>query len=56
MSKQVISKKGNIIISIFLTIVSVIYTLLVKYVDVKAIARGTPGFNGAGKFAFIQLK
>ena len=37
MSKQVMSKKGNIIISIFLTIVSVIYTLLVKYVDVKAI-------------------
>lgn len=25
-------------------------------VDVKAIARGTPGFNGAGKFVFIQLK
>lgn len=25
-------------------------------VDVKAIARGTPGFNGAGKFAFILLK
>lgn len=24
-------------------------------VDVKAIARGTPGFNGAGKFVFIQL-
>ena len=37
MTKKVISRKGNIIISGFLTIVSIVYTLLVKCVDVKSV-------------------
>lgn len=37
MTKRVLSKKGNIIISVFLTILFVVYTLLVKCLDVKSI-------------------
>ena len=37
MTKKVLSKKGNIIISVFLTILFVVYTLLVKCLDVKSI-------------------
>ena len=49
MTKKVISRKGNIIISCFLTIVSIVYTLLVKCVDVKPI-----GPNGS-KVGFSAL-
>ena len=37
MTKKVLSRKGNMIITIFLLVISIIYTVLVKTVDVKAI-------------------
>ena len=37
MTKRVLSRKGGIIISLFLTILFIVYTLLVKFVDVTSI-------------------
>ena len=56
MTKKVISRKGNIIISVFLTIVSIIYTLLIKCVDVKPIGPNNSevGFSALNK-AFSNL-
>ncbi|MBR4178640.1 MAG: phosphatase PAP2 family protein [Bacilli bacterium] len=52
MTKKVLSKKGSIIISSFLAFVFIIYTILVKFVDVKPIGPnnssvGFAGINGA---------
>ncbi len=51
MKKRNLSKKGNIIISVFLTIVSIVYTILVKNIDVKSIGPNNSevGFSSMNK-------
>ena len=47
-------KKKNIMISLILTGVSIIYTLLVKYVDVKAIGPNDSSVGFAGINGFFS--